>query len=506
MGAAGSKKSKINRYVDAEDAKCEITQSASLNADWETMMYLSRFGYGVANPVMSLSVEQVMEREGHRKYELRCALRLPEKQQKPCVPEKQQLQVEPLFDVLPMTWTCWKRLYELREQLYEPVKECLGSAYGAHFADTPFALRISLTGTLERLDAWAERLALLASDNKLHARCMALILRFLEAPAPEEAEDGMLKPKANLAEKQLTNGDTRCFVIREWRSDWQLELKTKLLQLGAGPEVWQRHVAVQDDSGAKLAAKCREDGYPYVTFVDGKLKGQPIRFPVTVHVDASVLSSDRWAEPAECVDFSALIRPRNPERCSAMEYKPVAPGVSVARLFEWIDGPLARGWQPYSLVGANCQHFSEELHEFLQNPAKVERQSEAEDIADILRVVSQQVTTNPKMLSDLPPHLSKERSVVLRAVHLNGMSLAYVEKQFQQDWRVVLSAVQQDGDALRFASEEMKSDRQIVLAAVQNKGAALQHADKSLHRDREMLLAAGWSGAGVLMSWSSDAS
>ena len=35
--------------------------------------------------------------------------------------------MEPLFDVLPMTWTCWKRLYELREQLYEPVKAEMAS-------------------------------------------------------------------------------------------------------------------------------------------------------------------------------------------------------------------------------------------------------------------------------------------------------------------------------------------------------------------------------------------
>ena len=47
-------------------------------SDWDTMMYLSRFGFGHSSPVMSLAVEQYMEREGHRKYELRCALRLPE--------------------------------------------------------------------------------------------------------------------------------------------------------------------------------------------------------------------------------------------------------------------------------------------------------------------------------------------------------------------------------------------------------------------------------------------
>lgn len=32
-------------------------------------------------------------------------------------------QVDALFNVLPLTWSCWKRLYELRENLYEPVKD-----------------------------------------------------------------------------------------------------------------------------------------------------------------------------------------------------------------------------------------------------------------------------------------------------------------------------------------------------------------------------------------------
>ena len=37
-------------------------------------------------------------------------------------------QVDALFDVLPLSWSCWKRLYELRENLYEPVKD--GCALG----------------------------------------------------------------------------------------------------------------------------------------------------------------------------------------------------------------------------------------------------------------------------------------------------------------------------------------------------------------------------------------
>jgi len=263
------------------------------------MMYLSRFGFGGHfDPVMSLEVEQYMEREGHRKYEVRCALRLPESATR--INNKKELQVDALFNVLPLTWSCWKRLYELRENLYEPVKECLGASYDKHFKHAPFALRIGISGTLERLDLWVQRVAELVTEKLLYGRCLALILRFLDAPAPEEAEDGTLKPKANFgSEKCLTHGD-REFAIREWRSNWQLELKTRLLNLGAQPQVWERHVALRDDAGEKLLAKCREDGYPYVTYSKSSLKGQPIHFPVTVTVDASVLA-DRWAEPAECV-------------------------------------------------------------------------------------------------------------------------------------------------------------------------------------------------------------
>eukprot|EP00913_Durusdinium_trenchii_P014996 g14066.t1 len=246
MGGVGSRRSQVNRYVEyLEDS----------------------FGVGRADPLMSLEVEQYMEREGHRKYEVRCALRLPELAA--LVADKQELQVEGLFDVLPLTWSCWKRLFELRENLYEPVKE----------------------GT---------------------DRCLALVLRFLDAPAPEESEDGTLKPKANFgSEKCLRDGD-REFTIREWRSNWQLELKTRLINLGAQPQVWERHVSLRDDAGEKLLVKCREDAgfqggplfpcdkYPYVMYSNSSLKGQPIRFPVTVTVGACVLQ-DRWAEPAECV-------------------------------------------------------------------------------------------------------------------------------------------------------------------------------------------------------------
>lgn len=74
------------------------------------------------------------------------------------------------------------------------MEDYLGSRYEEHFRDAPFALRIGF-GTLERLDGWSQRLALLVSQKQLGGRALALVLRFLDAPAPEEAEDGTLKPK-----------------------------------------------------------------------------------------------------------------------------------------------------------------------------------------------------------------------------------------------------------------------------------------------------------------------
>ncbi|OLP84920.1 hypothetical protein AK812_SmicGene34157 [Symbiodinium microadriaticum] len=232
--------------------------------------------------------------------------------------------------------TTWKRLFELREQLYEPVKEYLGAGYEAHFASAPFALRIGaacLVNTAERLDAWVERLS-------------ELVNKFLDAPAPVEKEDGTLQPQANFSGDRSLTGGSREFTIREWqlglwnlqsvgtldpakgppsdgsecamqlkkqykmypelettsfrRSDWQKELKAKLLQLGAAQQAWKNHVHIKDDTGSQLIAKCREDGYPYVTFMDAANKGQPIQFPVYVTVDAAVLQ-DRWAEPIEFV-------------------------------------------------------------------------------------------------------------------------------------------------------------------------------------------------------------
>eukprot|EP00438_Fugacium_kawagutii_P007931 Skav203713 [mRNA] locus=scaffold259:549455:550169:- [translate_table: standard] len=50
------------------------------------------FGLGNFDPIMSLEVEKYMERQGHRKYEVRCLLRLPESATLTPVTDKKNLQ------------------------------------------------------------------------------------------------------------------------------------------------------------------------------------------------------------------------------------------------------------------------------------------------------------------------------------------------------------------------------------------------------------------------------
>eukprot|EP00438_Fugacium_kawagutii_P007930 Skav203712 [mRNA] locus=scaffold259:546792:549035:- [translate_table: standard] len=84
---------------------------------------------------------------------------------------------------------------------------------------------LGINGTLERLDLWVQRLGELVSEKLLPGgssvgppAASGVVVTFLDAPAPEEGEDGTLKPK-----------------------------------------VWERHVALCDDAGEKLLVKCRED-------------------------------------------------------------------------------------------------------------------------------------------------------------------------------------------------------------------------------------------------------
>eukprot|EP00931_Biecheleriopsis_adriatica_P031370 TRINITY_DN18403_c0_g1_i1.p1 TRINITY_DN18403_c0_g1~~TRINITY_DN18403_c0_g1_i1.p1 ORF type:complete len:311 (-),score=78.90 TRINITY_DN18403_c0_g1_i1:229-1161(-) len=302
---SSSKKTSIEKYgetVEADGGPGGAGGSSLKESESDARLYLSRFGYGLAGiePQLDLGVEGCREKEGRTKYEVRCALRLPEEQtaKEPVRKTQEPLQVDALFDVLPLCWTCWRRLGELREQLYDPVKDSLGSAYDTHFANSPFAMRIALTGNTERLHAWMDTLAECANKKLLPVQLLAMILRCLEAPAPEEGEDGVLLQQGNIRKERRLQGGSLEFTIAEWRSNWQVELKERLLKLGTTVAEWEIHVSLRDASDTKLLVKCREDGYPYVTPVDSALKGQPIHFPVVVTVQ-SVVIRDQWATKSQ---------------------------------------------------------------------------------------------------------------------------------------------------------------------------------------------------------------
>eukprot|EP00440_Ansanella_granifera_P041109 gb/GFBE01044575.1/.p1 GENE.gb/GFBE01044575.1/~~gb/GFBE01044575.1/.p1 ORF type:complete len:299 (+),score=46.09 gb/GFBE01044575.1/:1-897(+) len=286
MGVVSSKRSKVQKYVEPVESDCNVSTKES---EWDTMLYLSRFGYGLAGvePQMHLSVDGHKEREGHTKYEIRCALRLGDSESVQKQKGKDGLQVDALFTVLPLSWSCWRRLAELRELLHEPLKKGLGGAYDANFAETPFAQRLGVSGTSDRLNAWVAKLAECVNRKLLRPRLIAFLLRFLDAPAPEEGEDGMLHPRDNFGkEHRLSNGGVE-FRIGEWRSSWQVELKAKLLGLGIAEADWSARVTLRDDGDVQLSIKCREDGHPYVTQVESVRKGQPIHFPVLVRIQGS---------------------------------------------------------------------------------------------------------------------------------------------------------------------------------------------------------------------------
>jgi len=177
-------------------------------------------------------------------------------------------------------------------------------------------------------------------------------------------------------------------------------------------------------------------------------------------------------------DFSAMLRIRNQKRCAELPRQSLKPGfLTVRSLLEWIDGPLARNWQTYNLMSANCQHFTDELHQFLQSGAP------AVDVGleKVLQKVVADVQISPSSLEDLPAHLLKERNLILAAVEANPKVLQYVPEHFKQDWRVVMTAVSKDGDVLQHAAEAMRGDPEVVQAAVKSGGrAVLEHASEEL--------------------------
>jgi len=166
--------------------------------------------------------------------------------------------------------------------------------------------------------------------------------------------------------------------------------------------------------------------------------------------------------------YRALARPRNPKLCYELPPQPVHPSVTVCKLLEWIDGPLAQSWELYNILDSNCQHFTKQLQTFLQNP----------NLSEHLRSERPSV-----LLTDL----QQDRMFVINQVRRVGSDLQHIPEHFRSDWRVVLEAVANDGLALQHAAEGLRSDRDIVAAACRQNGLALQYAANELQADRGLV-------------------
>mmetsp|Transcript_101497 Transcript_101497/g.316482 ORF Transcript_101497/g.316482 Transcript_101497/m.316482 type:complete len:368 (+) Transcript_101497:128-1231(+) len=216
------------------------------------------------------------------------------------------------------------------------------------------------------------------------------------------------------------------------------------------------------------------------------------------------------------MEFRALATPRNVRRCSEQPKRALPGNITVCRLLEWMDGPLAKCWEPYSLFDANCQHFTRRVQDFLCDPAAAEAEwwrTTPRENFEAWRLGAQD---DPSILCVAPEHLLSSRVFVLAVVSGNGQALRFVPRNFRRDWRVVCTAVAEDGLALEHAADEFRADRevallavgrnglalehcapallqdkQIVHAAVQQNSAALRYADRSLQHDRDVLMTAG---------------
>merc|ERR1711879_452721 len=112
------------------------------------------------------------------------------------------------------------------------------------------------------------------------------------------------------------------------------------------------------------------------------------------------------------------------------------PEVCVHKLCDWINGPLAKAWQPYSLSKANCQHFVLDVLRFLCNPEAISEWSEREN-----KYVIQQALLS----SNSPEEVLRKASAEMLG-----------------DPEVGLVAVTAKGDLLQYLAPQLRSDRIIV--------------------------------------------
>lgn len=177
----------------------------------EPRQYLWRFGFGRAefsNPRLEIAVDGHKEDEGHTWYIINSTLHhgvAETKNQgedstsnggKGAVSSESgavSIESEAANGPDDIQWTCRRRLCDLREELHDRVKELMGPAYSAYFDDTPFARHGGLPGTTARLRSWLTTLAECANTGALNSDIQAFVLRFLEAPVPEDSDAALLQ-------------------------------------------------------------------------------------------------------------------------------------------------------------------------------------------------------------------------------------------------------------------------------------------------------------------------
>merc|ERR1719195_2492618 len=216
--------------------------------------------------------------------------------------------------------------------------------------------------------------------------------------------------------------------------------------------------------------------------------------------------------------FRAIVRPRRVDLCEEQPPVEMSAKLTVGTLLEWLDS-LQRRWKPYDILRANCQHFSAELKQFLENPTV----PLPFDFVQHSKRVLSAIGNKPRALVEAPMDLQLNRHFVLGAVQKNGKALKYTQNDFRHDFRVVLTAVMENADAfldaamilrcekevvrlavqanglvLEHTDQAWKHCREIVLAAVRQNGLALQFASTELRRDREILMAAIWQHPAAL--------
>lgn len=142
--------------------------------------YLLRFGYvntrdGKALPQLGINIDGHEEEDGHTYYMFSCTLRVT--------------QAGGSGKFSSTTWSCRHRLCDVRETLHDAFKAALGQqGYEASFGETPFARHGGPPGTTARLKAWFGSLASCMNNGSLEPQVMVHVLRFLQAPPPEDGE------------------------------------------------------------------------------------------------------------------------------------------------------------------------------------------------------------------------------------------------------------------------------------------------------------------------------